>query len=81
MTEEPDFNDELTSEEGALGEHLNSIRLVPAAVFRGALGRYLAERDSGYGQRPRRLRLISLGYIAASALLMTLGALQATGAL
>jgi len=81
MTDGPDINGELEAPERTLGERLEAGRPLPAAGFRGALGRHLAARDPGYGPRPARLRLITSAYLGASAVLLTLGALQATGAL
>jgi hypothetical protein len=79
MTEDSEIDRVRTDEERALGEHLHADRPVPSANFRGALGRYLVARDPGYGSRPSRLRLISGGCVVASAVLLALGALQATG--
>ena len=81
MTDRPDLDPELEAPERTLAERLEAGRPVPRAGFRGALGRYLGERDPGYGPRPARLRLIVLAYLAAGAVLLGLGALQATGAL
>jgi len=81
MTDGPDIDGELEAPERALGERLEAGRPLPAAGFRGALGRHLAARDPGYGPRPARLRLIASAYLGASAVLLALGALQATGAL
>jgi hypothetical protein len=81
MTEDPETGTELTADEHAVGERLGHHRPLPAAGFRGALGRRLAALDPGYGPRPERLRLIVCGYLGAGALLLGLGALQATGAL
>jgi hypothetical protein len=54
---------------------------VPAAWFRGALGRHLAARDLGYGPRPERLRLMVAAYVGSGAALIAVAALGATGAL
>jgi hypothetical protein len=56
-------------------DSLRIARPVPAAAFRGRLGRYLADRDPGYGPRPERLRLIVAGYVGAGGLLIALAAL------
>lgn len=71
---------ELTAKEHALAEELQSGRPVPAAGFRGALGRHLAALDPGYGPRPRHLWLRSGGYLLAGGALLLIGALQ-TGVL
>jgi hypothetical protein len=81
MTDNPEIDGELTAEERTLAGRLQAHRPVPAAGFRGRLGRHLAAQDPGYGPRPPRLRLISFGYLAASVLLLAVGALQATGGL
>ena len=52
---------------------------MPAAGFRGALGRHLAARDPGYGPRPARLRPMVAGYAGAGTCLIAVGALVATG--
>jgi hypothetical protein len=70
-----------TPEEQSFAEQLANQRPVPAAGFRGTLGRHLAAIDPGHGPRPERLRSMVLAYIAAGVLLMALGALQATGVL
>jgi hypothetical protein len=81
MTDSPAEDTGLTDTELALAEQLHLGKPVPAAGFRGALSRHLAARDPGYGTRPERLRLMVSGYVVAGALLLALGALQATGAL
>jgi hypothetical protein len=81
MTDSPDDDVELTARELALAEQLHLAKPLPAAGFRGALSRHLAVRDPGYGTRPARLRLMVSGYLVAGALLLALGALQATGTL
>jgi hypothetical protein len=68
-------------EERRLAEWLTAATPVPAAGFRGALGRYLRRRDPGYGPRPPQLRLISAACVSGGAALLFVGALQATGAL
>lgn len=79
MTDGPDVNGEPTADERALGDRMQAERPVPAAGFRGALGRHLAAQDRAYGPRPARLRAIAAAYLGASAVLLALGALQATG--
>lgn len=80
MTDSGQSNhDDQVSERDALAELLGAGRPVPSADFRGALGRYLDERDPGYGPRPTRLRSISFACLVASVALLALAALQATG--
>jgi hypothetical protein len=74
-------DEELTAAECELIDRLSAERPIPAAGFRGALGRYLAARDPGYGPRPEQLRLIVTGYLLAAVLLIALGALVAVGVL
>jgi hypothetical protein len=81
MTDNPEIEGGLTAEERTLAGRLEADRPVPAAGFRGLLGRHLANQDLGYGPRPARLRLVSFGYLTASVLLLAVGALQATGGL
>lgn len=81
MHDEPEKDIELTIGERELGDRLSDERPVPAAGFRGALGRYLVSRDPGYGPRPERLRLTVAGYLAAGLLLIAVAALIAVGAL
>ena len=81
MTEEGDIEVAFSTDEGKLAERLASQRPVPTAGFRGTLGRHLVAIDPGYGPRPERLRCSVSGYITAGTLLITLGALQATGVL
>jgi hypothetical protein len=77
VTPEP----ELTAEERDIADRLIARRPAPAAGFRGALGRHLAERDPGYGPRPARLTALSCACLATGALLLGLGAAQAAGVL
>jgi hypothetical protein len=81
MTDTPENTNELTEKEQEQADQLRDSRPVPGAGFRGALGRYLAAQDPGYGPRPRRLRVIAAGYLGAAGVLLALGLLQATGAL
>ncbi len=69
------------SDDQAVADTLARERPVPPGQFRGALGRYLAARDPGYGPRPVHLRLVSAAYLAAGLVLLALGLLQATGSL
>ena len=70
-----------TGEDQQMSDRLRTAAPVPAAGFRGALGRYLRRRDPGYGPRPTSLRLMSASCLLAGAVLLFVGALQATGAL
>jgi hypothetical protein len=81
MSTGPEINGGLSPEEERVAERLRAEKPVPAAGFRGGLGRYLAARDPGYGPRPENLRMIVCGCLAAGAGMLALGALQATGAL
>ena len=81
MHDEPETDTELAPGERELADRLISQRPAPAAGFRGALGRYLAARDPGYGPRPERLRLLAVSYLAAGSLLIGVGTLIAVGAL
>lgn len=80
MTDELDHDLE-PSEEAEAAEWLRDQTPVPSASFRGALGRYLQRRDPGYGSRPRQLRLMSTACVGTGALLLVVGALQATGSI
>ena len=64
-----------------LGRRLAADRPVPAADFRGELGRRLQGDDPGHGPRPRRLRPVVALYLSAGLAVMAVGALQAAGAL
>jgi len=68
------------ADERRMAEWLQATIPVPAAGFRGALGRYLLRRDPGYGPRPPQLRLISSACAAGSVVMLAVAALQATGA-
>jgi hypothetical protein len=81
MTEPADPDTELSAADLALTDKLEGARAVPAAGFRGALGRRLLADDPGYGTRPQRLRLTVSGFVGAGVMLLALGALQATGSL
>ncbi len=80
MTDEFDHGPE-SAEEQQMADWLHSATPVPAAGFRGALGRYLGRRDPGYSPRPPQLRLISAACVGGGALLLGVAALQATGSL
>lgn len=73
-------NDNETAADQVFADKLEAARPVPAAGFRGALGRHLAALDPGYGPRPRHLWLLSGGYLVAGGVLLLIGALQ-TGVL
>jgi hypothetical protein len=81
MSEDPEPTIELTAAEHALADQLEHDRPLPAAGFRGGLGRRLEALDPGYGPRPERLRLIVCGYLSGAAVLLALATLQVTGAL
>ncbi len=81
MSDESRQPDELDPEERWIDERLNRERPVPPAAFRGALGRYVAASDPGFGPRPARLWAMVAAYALTAALLILLGLLQATGAL
>jgi hypothetical protein len=68
-------------EENRLADAIAAQRPVPRADFRGALGRYLAIRDPGYGPRPARLRAVVSVWIGFGLVLIVIGLLQATGSL
>lgn len=81
MSDDRDTDAELLPAERELADRLSTQRPLPAPGFRGALGRYVAERDQGYGPRPERLRVTVSAFLGAGALLMLVGWLQAAGAL
>jgi hypothetical protein len=74
-------HDELDPVDREVAEGLERERPVPAAGFRGALARYLAAADPGFGPRPERLTLMVAAWLLVGLLLMVLGLLQATGSL
>lgn len=53
-----------------LAEQLSRWRPTPRASFRGALGRYLAATEPGYGPRPARLGLLVFACLLAGLALM-----------
>ncbi|HEY3727747.1 MAG TPA: hypothetical protein VGL51_11265 [Solirubrobacteraceae bacterium] len=81
MSDDPNIDAELPPAESGLADRLTSERPIPAAGFRGRLGRHLAARDPGYGPRPERLRLKVAGLLGTGTVLVALGALTAVGAL
>jgi hypothetical protein len=60
-------------------EMLQSHRPTPAARFRGALSRRLAEIDPGYGPRPANLWLQVLALLAAGVAILIVAALLSAG--
>jgi hypothetical protein len=78
ISDGPDRGDE-PPEDPRVAEWLQAATPVPAAGFRGALGRYLQRLDPGYGPRPEQLRLITAASMAGGAALLFVAALQATG--
>ncbi len=62
-----------------LGRRMAGERPVPAADFRGTLGRFLAAADPGHGPRPPHLRVKVAGWLAGGGLIIALGALEALG--
>jgi len=81
MSREPESDGELTKDERALAERLHAARPLPTPGFRGALGRHLVQHDPGYGPRPEELGMKAARLAGAGALLLAVGALQATGVL
>jgi hypothetical protein len=72
MTDHPHKPNELEPAEAHVADGLMIARPVPAAAFRGRLGRHLGERDPGYGPRPERLRMIVACYVGAGGVLIAL---------
>jgi hypothetical protein len=72
---------ELELQDQELARRLHGGRPVPAAGFRGALGRRIASLDPGYGPRPARIRLMVAAYAVAGMVLIAAGALVAIGTL
>lgn len=68
-------DDRLDRAEQELADQLTTRRPVPPAGFRGALGRWLSERDRGYGPRPQHLRLMVVGCVGAGTALAAVGLL------
>jgi hypothetical protein len=86
MSEPPDLsgpagNGQETADEREMAHRLQSAAPVPAAAFRGALGRYLRGQDPGYGPRPPQLRLMSAACVGGGAVLLLVAGLQATGSI
>ncbi len=68
-----------TRADAELERRMAGERPVPAADFRGALGRLLGAADPGYGPRPPHLRLKVAGWLAGGVVIVALGALEALG--
>ncbi len=81
MTELPDTPGPLDPPEQDLARRLAAGRPVPAADFRGALGRRLLAADPGYGPRPVHLRAMVSLYLCGGGALAALGVLTASGGL
>ncbi len=78
MSDEHALDGESAAAENEFAERLTRGRPLPAAGFRGALGRHLTARDPGYGPRPRQLWMMVAGYAGAGAVLILAGVVQAT---
>lgn len=70
MTDHSHGRTEYESAEQELADGLTIARPVPAAGFRGRLGRHLADNDPGYGPRPERLRMIVACYLGPGGVLI-----------
>jgi hypothetical protein len=81
LTNPSDTESPLEPGDQELARRLAAACPVPAADFRGRLGRQLLAEDPGYGPRPERLGTIVAVYLAAGAAVTAVGALQALGAL
>lgn len=75
MSDQPHEPFDFDAAEQEMADGLSISRPLPAAAFRGRLGRHLADHDPGYGPRPERLRLIVAGYVGAGGLLIALAGL------
>lgn len=67
------------ADDAALERLLAGERQVPAAGFRGELGRRVAIEDPGLGSRPSHLRLRVALYVTAGGAVGAIGALIALG--
>lgn len=67
--------------DAAFAERLYAARPLPAASFRGELGRHLRAEDPGHGPRPRYLWTASLLLLGLGLLVMVYGLLQSLGRL
>ncbi len=81
MPDETPNSEDLGPEELELAGLLARGRPAPAAGFRGALARLLADLDPGWGPRPSRLRLLVIAYGGGGLLMIAAGALLGLGAL
>jgi hypothetical protein len=81
MLPDPDFDATLGPSERELGVRLERERPIPGAGFRGALGRRLADRNPGFGPRPRWLVPVACSSFGGGLVLILLSALSATGRL
>jgi hypothetical protein len=81
MPDEHDAENGLTPNELRLAELLDRDRPMPAAGFRGALGRRLAALDPGWGPRPARLGQIAAAYLMAGLVMIGVAAVIGIGAL
>jgi hypothetical protein len=77
---DPNQPQDLEPADQLLGDRLLGQRPVPGPAFRGALARYLAARDPGWGPRPANLRLVAGLCTASGAALIGIGALIGVGA-
>jgi hypothetical protein len=75
MTDQPHQPIEFQLADEEMADGLRIGRPVPAAGFRGRLGRQLAEHDPGYGPRPERLRLLVACYLGAGGVLIAVAGL------
>jgi hypothetical protein len=75
--QQPDGNGAALDTE--LADQLLRGRPVPAAQFRGALGRHLTRLDPGYGPRPTWLRGAVLALVASGLLVLAVAGLVFVG--
>jgi hypothetical protein len=76
-----DCADDAAARDDALAGWLHAHRPVPAADFRGRLGRRLRAADPGYRPRPENLRRTASLYLLSGGALLAAGLLQALGVL
>lgn len=72
-----DLGPEATDDLVSLAQRLRAARPLPAAAFRGRLGRHLAGQPRRFA--PARLRLLIATYAASGLVLLVLGAVGASG--